>query len=86
MIVETAFLAVRGIVHLGTILEVPSRLMWVRVITSFFAPDARSMAPPTPSNGFPGMAQLARLPSSSTSDQPLFDWSGATRGTIHARF
>ena len=37
----------------------------------FFAPDAKSIAPPTPNSGFPGTAQFAKLPASSTCSPPI---------------
>ena len=58
---STTLAAVRGNVHDGTILEVPSGLVWVISIISFLAPAARSIAPPTPNNGLPGTAQLLSL-------------------------
>ena len=39
------------------------------------APTARSIAPPTPSTGLPGTAQLAMLPCSSTCRPPITDTS-----------
>ena len=71
MIKSTDFMAVKGNVQAGTILELPSLLVCVMVMISFLAPLARSMAPPTPSKGFPGTAQLARFAFSSTSNPPM---------------
>ena len=41
MIISTTLCAVNGSVHSGTILDVPSRSAWIRVMMSFFAPEAR---------------------------------------------
>ncbi len=59
----TTFVPVNGSVHFFRILWPPSFVVCSIATMTFFAPATRSIAPPIPFTIFPGIIQLARLPS-----------------------
>src|ERR1700687_4902416 len=61
---------VRGSVHFLRILGLLSRVACSMAIKTRLAPATRSMAPPMPFSILPGIAQLARVPFSSTCRAP----------------
>ena len=63
--------SVNGKVHFGTIFELPFLSVWLSVTINRFAPEAKSIAPPTPKSGFPGTAQFAKSPFSSICNPPI---------------
>src|SRR3984957_7915891 len=67
---ETTPTPVSGRLHFLTILGSPSLVVCSIAMITRFAPATKAIAPPIPFNIFPGIAQFARFPFSSTCNAP----------------